>query len=209
MRLGSGKSVAPLNFPALAQVRAYWEGVRDEGRVPFRGQIDPRGIEDALGQSFLLERIAPGLARFRIAGMHLADLMGMDVRGMPVSAMVEPSARAGFAVALETVFAGPSMLEMELEAERGIGRPALAARLLVLPLADELGLVRLALGCLVTDGAMGRSPRRFVTVRQTISPMQTSRGLRLADLEKASLSTPRPQRARPGHPHLRLVTSNA
>ncbi len=197
------------DYSSLAQVRAYWEGVRNGARVPARNRIDPRGIEGALAQSFLLERIAPGMARFRVAGMQLAEVMGTDARGMPLSTMVEPAARAGFGRALERVFADPAVLEMDLEAERGIGRPALSARLIVLPLTDDAGLVRLGLGCLALTGAIGRGPRRFFAVRQTIRPLDGDRDLRLADLAGDLMPAPRPPRALPGRTHLRLVGADA
>ncbi len=81
---GGGEDVS--RFAMLAEVRAYWEGLRVAGDLPRRDQIDPRGIAGALENTFLLERVAPGIARFRLAGMQLHDLMGMDVRGMPLSA---------------------------------------------------------------------------------------------------------------------------
>jgi hypothetical protein len=145
----------------LMEVRAYWEGLREGGALPERDRIDPRGIAGALENTFLLERVAPGIGRFRIAGMQLHDLMGMDVRGMPVSALFEPSARTRLSDGLEGVFSGPALLELWLEAERGIGRPALEARMIVLPLTGAKGATDLALGCLAMDGALGRAPRRF------------------------------------------------
>ncbi|MGV8986742.1 MAG: PAS domain-containing protein [Cypionkella sp.] len=154
---GSGGS----HFAMLAEVRAYWEGLRENGGLPERDRIDPRGIAGALENTFLMERVAPGVARFRIAGMQLHDLMGMDVRGMPLSALFEPAARNRLADGLEGVFSTPAVLELWLEAERGIGRPALEGRLLVMPLTGVRGETDLALGCLAMSGALGRAPRRF------------------------------------------------
>ena len=148
-------------FAMLAEVRAYWEGLREGGALPERDRIDPRGIAGALENTFLLERVAPGIGRFRIAGMQLHDLMGMDVRGMPMSALFEPTARNRLADGLEGVFSGPAVLELWLEAERGIGRPSLEGRMIVLPLTGMRGETDLALGCLAMDGALGRAPRRF------------------------------------------------
>lgn len=148
-------------FPMLAEVRAYWEGLRQPGALPRRDEIDPRGIANALENTFLLERVAPGIARFRIAGMQLHDLMGMDVRGMPLSSIIDPAGRNRLADALEQVFAGPGTLEIWLEGETSIGRPALSARLLILPLTNQRGDVGLAMGCLAMHGAIGRPPRRF------------------------------------------------
>ncbi|MCW1917640.1 PAS domain-containing protein [Rhodobacter sp. KR11] len=148
-------------FAMLAEVRAYWEGLRVGGSLPARDRIDPRGIAGALENTFLLERIAPGIARFRIAGMMVHDVMGMDVRGMPLSALYEPQGRNRLSDALEGVFAGPATLELWLEAERSIGRPPLEGRMLLLPLTSAAGKTELALGCLALDGVVGRAPRRF------------------------------------------------
>ncbi|NUB43306.1 PAS domain-containing protein [Fertoebacter nigrum] len=157
-------------FAAIAQVRAYWEGLRRGNDLPLRSAIDPRGIEGALEQAFLLERIAPGLARFRLAGMTLSDLMGMDVRGMPLSAMLDPSARLRLASVLEQVFREPAALDLSLEADRGIGRPALEGRMLIMPVRGDSG-AELALGCLATEGLVGRSPRRFHIARALLEPL--------------------------------------
>ena len=123
-------------FAILSEVRAYWEGLREGGSLPCRDQIDPRGIAGALEQVFLVERIAPGLARFRLAGMGISDVMGMDVRGMPLSSVFDPAAHERLRVTLETVFRDSVALDLWLEAERGIGRPMLEARMMLLPLVS-------------------------------------------------------------------------
>lgn len=207
---GGGRIVTPdaLRFPALAQVRAYWEALRRNGLPPFRSEIDPRGIADALECGFIVERVAPGVARFRIAGMHLADLMGMDVRGMPVLSLIDPPARTEFGRTLEAVFAGPATLELVLEADRGIGRPALEGRMLLLPLRRDDGAVALALGCLATEGAIGRAPRRFAVARRTMVPLAGPAVARVPEpgfAEPAALFAVRPP---VGKPKLRLVKSD-
>lgn len=158
---GGGRGPEGPRFAALAEVRAYWEGLRSPTSLPRREDLDPRGIAGALEQTFLIERIAPGIGRFRLAGMQLSEILGMDPRGMPLSALMDPAGRTRLGGTLETVFDGPAVLDLWLEAERGIGRPALEARLLLLPLVSSRGLTDLALGCLATEGQIGRSPRRF------------------------------------------------
>jgi hypothetical protein len=218
-RGGSSDAEAEVNrFAMLAEVRAYWEGLRHDGALPRRDEIDPRGIAGALENTFLLERVAPGIARFRLAGMQLHDLMGMDVRGMPLSSLYEPLGRTRLAEALEGVFAGPATLEVWLEAERGIGRPALEGRMLLLPLTAARGDTDLALGCLAMHGAIGRAPRRFA-IAGVLSEKIERRGAeprRSADRVPASVpglsesssffhtASPRPPRAKP---QLRLVHS--
>jgi hypothetical protein len=152
-------------FAAVREVRAYWEALRDDQDLPRREQVNPRGMAGALHQVFMAERVAPGLARFRLAGMDINDLMGMEVRGMPISTMFDPSVRARLAELVEKVVANRTMVELDLEADRGIGRPALQARLLLLPLQGNVGEADLILGCLACEGQVGRAPRRFVIAR--------------------------------------------
>ncbi|KAA0921191.1 PAS domain-containing protein [Aquicoccus porphyridii] len=153
-------------FRSLTEVEAYWEGLRMGDAVPRRADIDPRGIENALEYAFVLERIAPGLARLRIAGMHLNDLMGMEMRGMPISAMVQPTGRTGFARTLEAVMSRPAVARITLSAQTGIGKPSLDGRMLLLPLLSDMGEITRVLGCFETHGQIGRAPRRF-SVTQT------------------------------------------
>lgn len=152
---------AKADHPALAQLRAYWEGLRAGGDFPTRAMIDPRGIEGALEFAFVAERIAPGAARIRLAGMHLTELLGMEVRGMPLSAFFDPSARDAVAEHVEAAFASRAVVTLTLEGVTGFGRPALGARLILLPLRDEAGGVVRVLGGIAAEGGIGRPPRRF------------------------------------------------
>ncbi|WP_107495876.1 PAS domain-containing protein [Thalassobius sp. I31.1] len=150
-----------MTWSALKQVEAYWEGLRHGRVVPLRTDVDPRGIEGVLEHAFILERIAPGLARFRLAGLHLVDLIGMEVRGMPLTSFFTPDSRKKVTAALEDVFQGPETAEIHLTGEKGFGKPDLTARMLLLPLKSDLGDVSRILGCLVAQGQVGRTPRRF------------------------------------------------
>ena len=100
--------VSNTGFSPLAQVEAYWEALRGTRLMPSRAEIDPRGIEQALEYSFIVERIAPGIARMRIAGSHLSDLMGMEVRGMPLTSFITPGSRRQVSDTLEEVFETPA-----------------------------------------------------------------------------------------------------
>lgn len=202
-RAKGGNVMASVRFAMIAQVRAYWEALREDGALPQRARIDPRGIEGALANSFLLERIAPGVARFRLAGMHLADIMGMDVRGMPFSSLFEPAGRDNLSARVDQVFTTPCILDLCLEAERGMGRPALSGRMILLPVRGESG-ADLALGCLATEGMIGRNPRRFTcgrTLQERILAVRTDTPSGFAE-EAAPFA---PAKA---HPYLRLVKSD-
>jgi hypothetical protein len=216
-----GQGTGGPRFAVLAQVRAYWQGLRHGMALPQRDMIDPRGIAEALESTFLLERVAPGIARFRIAGMHLHDLIGLDVRGMPLSTLFDPDARTRLAEGLEAVFTTPAILEMWLEAERGLGRPRLEGRMLVLPLSDAQGHSTLALGCLALAGALGRAPRRFAMMGLMREALSVEQGADAALKPSAGqdMFTPLPAlrkvtgisadgpQAPPPKPKLRLVHS--
>lgn len=209
---GNGAAMTE-RFAEVQQVRAYWQALREGGALPRRDAIDPRGLSSALEHVFLVERIAPGQGRFRLAGMHLNDLMGMEVRGMPLSSLIEPSARARLATALEAVFTGSEAQVYTLESERGIGRPTLEGRMLLLPLLDQRGAAGLALGCLATHGDLGRSPRRFAISgigRETFTP-PTPVAVMEPGFAETGFAEPAPPPFQPapprGKPQLRLVSS--
>jgi hypothetical protein len=201
-------------FAALQEVRAYWEGLRSDDALPGRAGIDPRGMEQALENVFLLERVAPGVARFRLAGMHLTLLMGMEVRGMPFSTFFEPAARIASEALVEAVFADPAIVELAVEAERGIGKPALEGRILLLPVLGDDGTCDRALGCFVTLGEIGRSPRRFAIARQVthpVVPRATMTAVPQKPIPELGFAEPMPLFApdkRPTRAHLRLVRSD-
>ncbi len=156
-----------VGYGPLAQVEAYWEALRGNRLMPRRSDIDPRGIESALEFAFILERVAVGVGRLRIAGGHLRDLMGMEVRGMPITAFFGTQSRPRVAEALEEVFQMPGQTTLHLSAPAAYGRPALTGQMLLLPLKSDLGDVSRVLGCLVVQGEIGQTPRRFDLAQET------------------------------------------
>lgn len=159
--------------PAIfAQMEGYWQALRPaSGDLPRRADFDPRGIADLLECTLLLERIAPGQVRIRLAGMATCDLLGMDLRGMPLSALVVPDARAALSQHLEQVFDGPAIATLRLAGDSGMLRPKLAASLLILPMRGSSGAVDRALACLALEGSIGRSPRRFALLQGACRPV--------------------------------------
>ena len=162
-----GKTSTRVVTSAVADVEAYWDRVRAGRLVPSRSEIDPSGLRSHLAHVFVVERIASGLARVRIAGRHLTELMGLEVRGMPVSALFEPASRDELGDAMQALFDDPAKLRFELEASGGFGRPAITGQMMLLPLRSDLGEVSRALGVVQMTGKIGRPPRRFEIARQT------------------------------------------
>lgn len=162
---------------ALSTLRAYWEALREGDALPRRSRIDPRGIDNALDIAFIAERIAPGIARLRLAGRQIEDQMGIDVRGMPLSALIAPPARAGFAATLEQVFARPAVAELALAAEPGAQPPQRTGRMLLLPLAAEDGACRLLLGAMAlwpAPDVLADEPRRMMVLASELRPLDGS-----------------------------------
>ena len=145
----------------LAEMRAYWSQLRRGRAIPTRAEIDPVGLAGTLHHAFILERIAPGAARFRLAGRHLIDLMGMEVRGMPLCSLLNAGSRGRLSDVVEAMFKGPQIAELDLVSPAGYARPGLTGKMLLLPLRSDLGDVTRALGCLATEGEIGTGPRRF------------------------------------------------
>ena len=161
----SGWQIARMKNPLIAQVEAYWQALCHDGKVPLRSAVDPRGIEAALEHAFILERIAPGTARFRLAGMHLNDLMGMEVRGMPLTAFFDPDSRTELGAALEHVFEMPCSAFYSVSSTGECGNGAVTGQMVLLPLRSDLGDISRALGCFVTSGPTGKTPHRFTLDR--------------------------------------------
>lgn len=204
----------------LQKFLSYWSSMRRDGDVPLRTEIDPRGIESLLSNAFIAEKVAPGIARLRIAGTHLSDVMGMEVRGMPLSALIAPEDRAQLADAMVELFERPAQLRIELEAPGGIRRDALSATLVILPLRSDLGDISRALGCFVSTGAIGSTPRRFRIVECKVTPIDLSQETRPGFSEdqvpyqapdphsmQAAEEAP-PERHPSERPYLRLVHSD-
>ena len=152
-------------------LRAHWFSLRAGRAVPDRVDVGAAGLGPALDHAFILERIAPGAARLRLAGRHLIDLMGMEVRGMPFCALFNPSSRGRVSDVLESVFRGPQLADLALAAPGIAGGPDCPGRMLLMPLKSDLGDVTRALGCLVATCGPGRAPRRFDLAAEDFEPV--------------------------------------
>jgi len=149
------------SYPAIAQVEAYWHALRNGRLCPTRKEVDPRGMAGALHEAFILEKIAPGLARIRLAGQHLNDVLDMEVRGMPISVFFEADARKELHRALEALFDMPAQITLSLTTEARAFRKSIEAQMVMLPLRDEDGQITRVLGALQVDGELKRGPHRF------------------------------------------------
>ncbi|QYX55385.1 PAS domain-containing protein [Roseovarius sp. SCSIO 43702] len=215
---GTGRvvSLAPVganpDAAALAKLVAYWRQLRRDGDVPRRSEIDPRRIGALISNAFIVERVAPGMARLRLAGSHLSDALGMEVRGMPLSALFQPAHRDDLADGLVHLFDEPAMLRFDLRAHPAYGS-ALDATMVMLPLRSDLGDISRALGCVVTRGTLGRAPHRFEIASRTVTPLRVTAppapcpapGPAHGFAEPPARFPARPRKAPRERPYLRLV----
>lgn len=214
------------NPTILRDLETYWRSLPRSRGVPLRRDVDPAAMEGLLEDSFILERVAPGVARFRVAGRNLGKLIGVEPRGLPITAAFLPQSRAAMARYIEAAFTTPSIVELPLESPRAIGQPLLSGKILMLPLRDEHGQVNRVLGVLVMSGRRGLGGRRFAITDTSPARVEPTPGLHPVAISptgptgqttgpSASVSAPdRPglraaKRNKAGDkPALRLVVSN-
>lgn len=80
----------PAGGPLLHDLEAHWRAVRGGRALPARSDLDPAALDAVLPWAFVAERVAPGVARLRVAGRKLTELLGMEARGMPLCAFFSP-----------------------------------------------------------------------------------------------------------------------
>jgi hypothetical protein len=190
----------------LQMIEDYWQTLRHADRLPARNDIAPDQIDDLLPHAFILQRVAPGTARFRVAGQRLHDLLKMDARGMPLSTLFAPQARDQLQDLVEASFMDPAVISMPLRSESSLLRPEISGTMLLLPMRDLQNQTSRILGAIVTEPVTGTRPRRFV-IAQDRPLRRENLGIRLA----ATQLMPRANRKGPdaARPALKLVVNNA
>ncbi len=154
--------VRPAGRTVLTEIEDHWRDLRAaSGFLPRRSEVDASRMAAALPHAFVLERVAPGVARFRIAGRAVAGVMGGEPKGLPLSMAFAAASRPSLQNWLDRCFDAPALVELLIEAPQGGLRQPLRGRLLLLPLLDENGQVARALGGLLLDGVPRRSNIRF------------------------------------------------
>lgn len=167
---------ADMAHPLMQSVLHYWDTLRDGRLVPLREEIDPRAIQNALSYSFILDRTRPGSVRFRLSGMHLNEVLGMEARGMPVRVLCQVTHRQQFMAHVEAVFEKPAVMEAHLQAESQ-ARDSIHARLMLLPLRTHSGEINRALGVFVCDNLSVQPPVRFATMQYASTPLAEDRSV--------------------------------
>ena len=170
---GSAADMQPCQ-PLLNEVEAYWDALRNGRDVPARGDVDPRGLERAIHNAFIVERQPGTLARVRLSGEALNRMMGMDLRSMPLHAMFDPEERAKLDTMIEQVFDGPQCLRLTLRGTQT--HPLVGGAMLLLPLRDDFGQITRALGVLEVSGEMTPPPCRLIVEGHQPRPLTRREG---------------------------------
>lgn len=151
------------------QIASYWEGLRDGRPLPYRSEVDPRGLEGVLEYMFIAERISRGQVRLRVAGMHLNRLMGMETRGMDIVSLFAPDVRVEVTRAFCQLFDTPARLAFDLAGRSG--------RIAGFPLRGPGGEIDRAMGCVVSrpgsDPAMRAPGARLDVAHVEIDPIRS------------------------------------
>ncbi len=136
-----------LDDPTLRAAAGYWDGLRGGMLVPPRMALDPAEIRPLLQRAAILERTRPGSVRIRLGGARISEMMGMEVRGLPLRALFDLAERTRITAEIERALAEPSILLVEVAspAPRYQPQARLRTRLLVLPMSDREHAINRAL----------------------------------------------------------------
>ena len=206
MTIQSVSGISGANHPVLQDLETYWHALRHAQRIPLRNDIQPTKIDSALPHTFILQRVAPGIARVRVAGQQLHDLLKMDARGMPISTFFLPTSRDQLSDLIEAAFSEPAIIAVPLIAPGSIVRAQVTGTMLLLPLRDDAGTTSRMLGAIVTNGIRGTRPRRF-DIDQSLTMRHEHLGVRIVTAQSGAQlnETKRPDVIRPA---LRLIVNN-
>lgn len=158
-----------MNDPMITSLKSYWERLRAGRIAPFRAEIDPREFEVALENMFIVERIAPGNLRIRLAGMKVCEMMGMEVRGMQPALFIAEPDRGRFDRLLDVVMSEPAVVELTLEASAKPG--SYHATMLLMPLRSDFGEINRVLGCMSGESIHYQAPLAFSLKEISINPI--------------------------------------
>ena len=69
------------NVPSFVELHAYWQSLRQDGKLPRAEDLDLLAIRPLLPELSLLDMVAPGEILCRFAGTAICDRLGHDLTG--------------------------------------------------------------------------------------------------------------------------------
>lgn len=161
------------SFPKLAVVHDYWQGLRKARRLPYRADLDPKGIREALHHAFLLDTELPTQSQFRIAGSALSDLLQRDVRFENFRSLFAIDHQDFIGKALNDVCRIPATARLNFEIAVPL-RLKQSAQMILLPMADAQERTSRILGCLDFEDVNGSQfgPASLIPCGSVIRPIE-------------------------------------
>lgn len=159
-----------MNDLMLSSLRTYWDRLRAGRIAPYRAEIDPRQFEQALENMFIIEKLAPDNMRIRLAGTKICEMMGMEVRGMQPSYLIDEPDRVRFDRLLNVVMSEPAVVELSLTAPNRAG--TYRASMLMMPLRSDFGDINRVIGCTSGDGEFFAPPLAFQIADVAVTPVE-------------------------------------
>jgi hypothetical protein len=197
----------PSGLSAKATMEAHWASLCRDGTLPRRRDIDHGQMEIALPHAFILERVASGVGRLRVAGRALSELLGAEARGMPLSSLFAAPDRPALGLWLDRCLDRPGLVDLPVVSQPKGFRSGVTGRLLMLPLLDQDGQATRVLGGLFLDGPTRRARAPFCLVSEAPARWERIVRRRMDGVTAVGAPASLPP-AGTAWPRLRLVVDN-
>lgn len=175
------------------QLFEYWSDLRGGRSAPYKSEVTARGIGRTLASNtFILENLADGARRFRLAGSRLHDIFGLELRGMSAQAIMQQESRSRMQSLMDDCLAAPTVCVFTCSAEIQ-GGDALPIEIILAPLRSDFDQMNRILGAAHVLGeenaTVETSPRRCQIIK--------ARTFSFTDSGRYEVSAPLPGFAEP------------
>lgn len=152
---------------------AYWQALRAGRLAPYRIEIDPRDMDCQARNLFVIEVMADGAQRFRLAGSAITDAVGFDLRERPPDAIMAAESRDELTATIAGTLAEPGIGYVRLRAAHA---PTEMWEMVLLPLRSDGGALNRLIGLVHPLGThdAGAESRRFVIEKSQIHPVEVT-----------------------------------
>lgn len=156
------------------QLFEYWSDLRGGRSAPYKSEVTARGVGRTLASNtFILENLADGARRFRLAGSGLHDIFGLELRGMSAQAIMQQESRARLQSLMDDCLGAAKVCVFTCRAEN-LGRDALQLEVFLAPLRSDFDQMNRILGAAhvldCQDVRIESAPRRcFITDANTFA----------------------------------------
>ena len=132
---------------AIEKLYSYWNSLREDGQVPARKRVNPRAVPEVLDSTFIIELVSPYDYRFRVAGLQICEMAGMEVRGLSPEVLVAKPHKHRLSAIIAEVAARPTVARLEIETVDSSGNRS-ETQMILMPLRGEYQEITRVLGCL-------------------------------------------------------------